>query len=144
MECRISMVSLGVEDLGRARRFYEEGLGWRPGGPSNDEIVFFQAGGIVIGLYGREALAKDAMWPGAPWNGSFPGIILAHNVREKHEVAEVIEKAECAGATLLKPAQDTFWGGHAGCFADPDGHVWEIAWNPHFTLAAEGALVLPG
>ncbi len=144
MECRISMVTLGVENLERARRFYEDGLGWRPGAPTNDEVVFFQAGEMIFGLYGRKALAADAMWRGPMRDDGFSGIVLAHNVREKHQVAEVLHQAQSAGATVLKPAQDTFWGGHAGYFADPDGHVWEIAWNPHFPLTSEGAVRLPG
>ena len=144
MECRVSMVTLGVADLKRSRRFYEEGLGWRAGAPSNDQVVFFQAGGMVVGLYGRDALAEDAKWQGGTQPGAFAGIALAHNVRERHEVAEVIELARKAGAAVLKPAEDTFWGGHAGYFTDLDGHLWEIAWNPHFTLTAEGAMILPG
>ena len=149
MECRVSMVALGVDDLARSRRFYEEGLGWRAGAPSNDAVVFFQAGALVIGLCEREALAKDARWEGgtgedAPGGAEFSGIALAHNVREKREVAEVIGQAQHAGATVLKPGEDTDWGGHSGYFADPDGHVWEVAWNPHFTLTPEGAMILPG
>ena len=144
MDCRISIVTLGVADMALSRRFYEEGMGWRPGGPSNEEVVFFQAGGLVIGLYGRDAHAAEVMWQGGRDRQGFPGITLAQNVREKHQVAELLDKAQSAGATLLKPAQHTFWGGYSGYFADPDGHIWEIAWNPHFTLSQDGAVRLPG
>lgn len=141
MEQRISLITLGVADLARSRRFYEEGLGWRASSASAGDVVFFQAGGMALGLWPRALLAEDAHVedPG----GSFSGIALAHNVREREQVAQVLARAEAAGGTLLKPAQDTDWGGHAGYFADPDGHPWEVAWNPHFPLDAEGSLHLP-
>lgn len=142
MEMRLSMVTLGVADLARARRFYEHGLGWKASSISNDEIVFFQAGALIVALYGREALAADANLP-LPADG-FGGIALAHNVRAQEDVDALLAEAERAGARLLKPAQKADWGGYSGCFADPDGHVWEVAWNPGFAITADGATRLPG
>jgi uncharacterized protein len=139
MEQRLSLVTLGVTDVGRARRFYEDGLGWRRGNDHPD-VVFFQLGGMVLALWGREALAEDARLPGA--GSGFGGIALAYNTRSREEVDEVLKEAEAAGATILKPAEDTFWGGYSGYFADPDGHLWEVAWNPGWTLAADGSISL--
>lgn len=140
---RINFITLGVSDLARSRRFYEQGLGWAPSQRnSSDDVVFFQMpGGLVFALFPLEELAKDA---GIPNNGSgFRGFSLAHNVHEQHEVAQVLELAEQAGGTILKPAQDAFWGGYYGYFADPDGFVWEVAWNPGFGLTPEGGVILP-
>ncbi|MCA9774612.1 MAG: VOC family protein, partial [Myxococcales bacterium] len=123
MEPRISLVTLGVRDLARSRAFYER-LGWKVGGPSNESVTFFQAGGMILGLHGLDALAEDAGHRGpvaAP--GTFGGIALAHNARTNDDVARVLAEAERAGATIVKPAQDVFWGGHSGYFADPDGHL---------------------
>jgi uncharacterized protein len=139
MEQRLSLVTLGVTDVGRARRFYEDGLGWRRGNDHPD-VVFFQLGGMVLALWGREALAEDARLPGA--GSGFGGIALAYNTRSREEVDEVLKEAEAAGATILKPAEDTVWGGYSGYFADPDGHLWEVAWNPGWTLAADGSISL--
>jgi catechol 2,3-dioxygenase-like lactoylglutathione lyase family enzyme len=141
MEQRLSMVTLGVADLARSRRFYEEGLGWKASGLGDGNVVFFQLGGIVLALWGRGALAEDARLPDA--GSGFGGIALAHNVRRREEADAVLAQAEAAGGRILKPAQDTFWGGYAGYFADPDGHLWEVAWNPHFTLGEDGSLRLP-
>ncbi len=141
MEARLSVVTLGVADLARSRRFYEEGLGWKPSAASDDKIVFFQLGGVVLGLYLREALAEDATVSGE--GGGFRGITLAHNVRAKEEAARILELAERAGGRIVKPAQDVFWGGHGGYFADPDGHLWEVAWNPYFELNSRGEVELP-
>jgi catechol 2,3-dioxygenase-like lactoylglutathione lyase family enzyme len=139
MEQRLSMVTLGVTDLTRSRAFYER-LGWRPSSAGNDDVVFFQLGGIVLGLWGRAARAADAR---LELGQGFGGVALAYNVREKAEVAAVLAEAEAAGAAILKPAEDTFWGGHAGCFADPDGHPWEVAWNPFWPIAEDGRVILP-
>jgi uncharacterized protein len=139
MEQRLSLVTLGVTDVGRARRFYEDGLGWRRGN-DHEEVVFFQLGGMVLALWGREALAQDARLPGA--GTGFGGIALAYNTRNREEVDAVLKEAEAAGATILKPAEDTVWGGYSGYFADPDGHLWEVAWNPGWTLAADGSISL--
>lgn len=135
MEPRISLITLGVEDLARSRAFYEA-LGFRASAASQGDIVFFQAGAVGLALYPRAALAEDATVAEA--GSGFRGLTLAHNVREKGEVAEILDAAKAAGARILKPAQDVFWGGHAGYFADPDGHLWEVAWNPFLPLAGDG------
>ena len=139
MKQRVSLVTLGVTDLARARTFYEA-LGWR--GVETQETVFFQAGGAVVVLWGRDKLAADSgVEAGVP--GGFGGIVLAHNVGSDAEVDEIQAAAAAAGATVTRPAAPTFYGGYAACFADPDGHLWEVAHNPGFTLAADGALRLP-
>lgn len=139
MEQRISLVTLGVTDLERSRRFYEA-LGWR--GQVVEETVFFQAGGQALVLWSRDELAADS---GVEDDGScsFSGITLAHNVRSPDEVDDVVATAADAGATVTRAPSETFYGGYAGCFRDPDGHVWEIAHNPGFALDAEGNLTVP-
>ncbi|HEX5097688.1 MAG TPA: VOC family protein [Acidimicrobiia bacterium] len=139
MEQRISIVTIGVGNLARARAFYEA-LGWQ--GQEMQETVFIQAGGIAVILWGRADLAEDA---GLTDNGTdgFGGMALAHNVRSRDEVDAIMRSAHAAGATILKSARETFYGGYAGWFADPDGHVWEIAHNPGFTINADGTLTLP-
>jgi uncharacterized protein len=139
MEQRISLVTLGVGDLPRARTFYER-LGWR--GQEAQETVFFQAGGLALVLWSRAALAADSGLDDRGTDG-FGGVALAHNVRSRAEVDQVLEDAAAAGATITRPAAETFYGGYAGCFTDPDGHVWEIAHNPGFSLSPDGALTLP-
>jgi uncharacterized glyoxalase superfamily protein PhnB len=104
-------------------------------------VVFFQLGGIGLALYGYESLAEDANLPAD--RGGFGGITLAYNVRQRHEVDQTLAEAQKAGGKVLKPAQDVFWGGYSGYFADPDGHPWEVAWNPWFKLADDGSLILP-
>ena len=127
MEQRVSIVTLGVKDLNRGREFYER-LGWRRSMANNEDIVFFQAGGMALALYPRKELAKDANVPG---DGSgFSGMTLAYNTRSKEEVDRILAEAKAAGAELLKPAAEAFWGGYSGYFQDPDGHLWEVAWNP--------------
>ena len=143
MEQRLSLVTLGVADLARSRRFYEEGLGWRASGASTDEVAFFQLGGIALALWGREALAEDARLPDPGPGGGFGGVALAHNVRTREEVDAVLARARAAGGRVLRPGEDASWGGYTGYFADPDGHLWEVAWNPHFALREDGALQLP-
>jgi catechol 2,3-dioxygenase-like lactoylglutathione lyase family enzyme len=141
MEPRVSLVTLGVRDLARARAFYEA-LGWR--GQQVEETVFFQAGGSALVLWSWEKLAADAgVGVGGPTPGGFGGIVLAHNVRHPDEVDAVGAAADAAGGTVTRPPAATFYGGYAGCFADPDGHVWEVAHNPGFTLGADGSRVLP-
>jgi uncharacterized protein len=140
MEQRLSLVTLGVTDLARARRFYEEGLGWQRAN-QHDEVVFYQAGGMVLALWGRDALAKDAQ-VGSDGSG-FRGIALAYNTRERAEVDAVLAEAEAAGGRIVKAAHDAFWGGYSGYFADPDGHLWEVAWNPDWEVAADGSIRLP-
>jgi uncharacterized protein len=140
MEQRLSMVTLGVSDLKRSREFYER-LGWKRGATKTDGIVFFQAGGMALALYPREELAKDANVV-ADGHG-FRGITLAYNARSREEVESVLAQAQGAGANILKPAQDAFWGGYSGYFADPDGFLWEVAWNPFFPISEDGAIHLP-
>lgn len=140
MDPRISIVTLGVADLAVSRRFYEAGLGWKAAAASTDAICFFQLGGLVLALYPRDLLAEDAMV--AAEGGGFRGVTLAHNVREKTKVAAVLSLAERAGGRVTKAAQDVFWGGHSGYFADPDGYLWEVAWNPYFPLNERGEIKL--
>ncbi|MGC4857367.1 VOC family protein [Micromonospora sp. DT4] len=139
MEQRISLITLGVSDLARAKAFYEH-LGWR--GQEVEETVFFQAGGLALVLWSRDKLAADAGVPN-PDTGGFGGMTLAQNVRSQAEVDRLMATAAEAGAEVTQPARETFYGGYAGCFADPDGHVWEIAWNPGFALGPDGTLTLP-
>lgn len=140
MEPRVSLITLGVADLARSRGFYEK-LGFKASSVGGDQVVFFQAGALALCLFPRESLACDAKVAAA--GEGFRAIALAHNVRTKGGVDAAIAEAEAAGATVVKPAEDAPWGGRSGYFADPDGHLWEVAWNPHFPLAADGALSLP-
>ena len=139
MEQRISLVTLGVADLARAKRFYAS-LGWH--GQEVQETVFLQAGPVVVVLWGRDKLAQDCGLPDGAGSG-FGGIVLAHNVRSRAEVDEIVAAAREAGAAITRPPLETFYGGYAGVFADPDGHAWEIAHNPGFGLAADGTLTIP-
>lgn len=139
MEQRVSLITLGVDDLPRAKAFYER-LGWH--GQEVERTVFFQAGGMALVLWGRGELAEDCGIPDER-AGGFRGLALAHNVRSEREVDEVLAAAASAGATVTRPAAPTFYGGYAGVFTDPDGHAWEVAHNPGFTLAEDGSLVLP-
>jgi catechol 2,3-dioxygenase-like lactoylglutathione lyase family enzyme len=140
MEQRISVITLGVADLDRSRNFYES-LGWQPSLPNTDGIVSFQAGPIVFALFPREELAKDASL--SPDGTGFNAISLAYNTRTRDEVNAVLSAATVAGATLLKPAHEAFWGGYSGYFSDPDGFLWEVAWNPQFHIADDGSIHLP-
>ena len=134
MEPRISMITLGVSDLARAVAFYEQGMGL-PRMDSPPEVAFFTLNGTWLGLYGREDLAADA---GVAAEGAgFRAVALAHNVRSAAEVDAVIEQAVAAGGTLVRRAAQTSWGGYSGYFADPDGHLWEVAHNPHFWVGPE-------
>lgn len=140
MRQNISFVTLGVADLARSRAFYAA-LGWRESAGSQAEIAFFAAGGVVFALFGRAALAEDA---GVPAAGSgFPGFALAHNVASADAVDRLLAEAVAAGATLKQPAGKVFWGGYRGYFADPDGFLWEICWNPFFPLDEHGHVRLP-
>ena len=139
MEQRLSLVTLGVSDLGRARRFYEA-LGWQTGAAPDDDVAFFQAGGTVLALWGRGELAEDS---GVEDGGGWGGVTLAHNVRSPEEVDKVLAEAERAGATITRAAGPAFWGGYTGVFTDPDGHAWEVAHNLHWTFAADGSVILP-
>jgi catechol 2,3-dioxygenase-like lactoylglutathione lyase family enzyme len=138
VEQRASVITLGVRDLGRARAFYEA-LGWRTGAAPDDDVVFFQAGGLVVALWGRDQLAEDSA---VEDSGGWGGVTLAHNVRSPEEVDAVIEEARAAGATIGREGAATFWGGYSGAFLDPDGHPWEVAHNPHWSLADDGSVKL--
>jgi catechol 2,3-dioxygenase-like lactoylglutathione lyase family enzyme len=140
MEQRVSIITLGVADLTRSREFYER-LGWRRSMAKAEGIVFFQAGGIAVALFPRRELAKDANV--APDGDGFTGLSLAYNARNRAEVDAVLADAEAAGAKILKPAQEAFWGGYSGYFSDPDGFLWEVAWNPSFPLAQDGSIRIP-
>ena len=140
MEPRISLLTLGVSDLTRSMAFYEK-LGSKPSPAGNEHVAFFQAGAMALGLYGRAALAEDAHLPAQ--GSGFGGVTIAYKARSKAEVDAVFAEAVAAGAKALKKPVDVFWGGYSGYFADPDGHPWEVAWNPGFTLDADGALRLP-
>lgn len=140
MQPRLSIVTLGVADVARARAFYER-LGFKASSDSNPNVAFFDAGGVVLALFGREALAHDAN--AANSAPGFSGVTLAHNVTSEAGVDAVMSEALAAGATVTKPAAKTFWGGYSGYFADPDGHLWEVAHNPFWPFDAAGHLVLP-
>lgn len=138
MERRVSLITLGVRDLARATEFYRR-LGWT--GQEVQSTVFIQAGGLALVLWSREDLVEDA---GIEDEGAaFGGIVLAHNVRHPDEVDEILRTAAAAGGRITRPARTTFYGGYAGCFTDTEGHTWEIAHNPGFTLGEDGSLVLP-
>lgn len=139
MEQRVSLITLGVTDLKRARTFYER-LGWR--GQEVEETVFFQVGGIALVLWGRDKLALD-VGINDEQGGGFSGVVLAHNVRSEAEVEDVITSAERAGATVTRRAARTFYGGYAGYFTDPDGYAWEVAHNPGLMLAEDGSITVP-
>lgn len=134
------MVTIGVANLERSRTFYES-LGWR--GQTVQETVFFQAGALVVVLWGQSALANDAGVEDRPAEAGFGGIALAHNVRSRSDVDAVVVAAESAGAQVTRSPADTFYGGYAGYFRDPDGHVWEVAYNPGFTMGDDGSVTLP-
>jgi uncharacterized protein len=138
MHQRVSVVTLGVRDLATARAFYEA-LGWKTGAGPEDDVVFFQAGGLIVALWDRESLAEDSTVEDA---GGWGGVTLAHNVGSPAEVDAVIAEAAAAGATIGRPGAKTFWGGYSGVFLDPDGHPWEVAHNPHWTLREDGSVQL--
>ena len=140
MEPRLTLVTLGVADVARAKAFYTA-LGFKASGFENPHVAFFEAGGVALGLFGREALADDARVSAA--GSGFRAISLARNTRTEAEVDAVLAHAVACGATLIKPAEKVFWGGYSGYFADLDGHLWEVAYNPGFPLDAAGHLTLP-
>jgi len=135
MEQRLSLVTLGVRDLPRARTFYEA-LGWQSGAGPDDDVVFFQAPGMIVALWDRAALDADS---GVDDGGGWGGVTLAHNVRSPAEVDEAVEEARSAGAVIAREPAETFWGGYSGVFDDPDGHPWEVAHNPHWRVADDGS-----
>jgi uncharacterized protein len=138
MEQRISLITLGVRDLERARRFYEA-LGWRSGAAPADDVVFFQAGGMILALWGRDQLAEDSV---VEDSGGWGGVTLAYNTRTPEEVDEVTEQARAAGAQIVREPAETFWGGYSAAMIDPEGHSWEIAHNPNWTIAPDGSTKL--
>jgi catechol 2,3-dioxygenase-like lactoylglutathione lyase family enzyme len=140
MEQRLSLVTLGVADVGRSRAFYE-GLGWTSNTDPDSDVVFFQAGGMVLALWDRAKLAADS---GVEDGGGWGGVTPAHNVRSPAEVDEVIAEARSAGARIAREPGETFWGGYSAVFVDPDGHPWEIAHNPRWKIAPDGSITLPG
>ena len=140
MEQRVSIITLGVTDLKRSREFYER-LGWRRSLANVEEVIFFQAGGMALALYPRRELAKDANIP--PEGHGFNGVTLAYNTRNRAEVDSVLAEAVGAGAKLVKPAQEAFWGGYSGYFSDPDEFLGEVAWNPSFAIAEDGSIRIP-
>lgn len=138
MEPRVSLITLGVRDLAAARTFYGA-IGWTPHPSSPDGVVFFQSGGMVLALWGRAQLAEDS---GVTDTGGWGGVTLAHNVRSPAEVDAVLAAAEAAGATIARPGAATFWGGYSGIFIDRDGHPWEVAHNPGWTIRDDGSIRL--
>jgi predicted lactoylglutathione lyase len=136
MEQRVTVITLGVRDLRRARAFYEA-LGWQSNAGPDDDVVFFQAGGMVVSLWGRDRLAEDS---GVEDAGGWGGVTLAHNVGSPAEADAVVEAARAAGATIPRAPAETFWGGYSGVFVDPEGHPWEVAHNPHWTLGPDGTV----
>ena len=140
MEQRVSLITLGVADLARSIAFYEK-LGWTRSMRNAEGVAFFQCGGMAVALWPRSELAADA---GIPAEGSgFSGIALAQNVRTREAVDAVLAEAVAAGGTPVRAAAEAFWGGYQGYFADPDGHLWEVAWNPGFSIGADGGITLP-
>lgn len=140
MKQRVSLITFGVADLGRARRFYEA-LGWTTGAGPDDDVVFFQAGDMIVALWDRAKLAEDSR---VEDRGGWGGTTLALNLGSAAEVDAVIEEARSAGATIGREPAETFWGGYSGVFVDPDGHPWEIAHNPHWQLTEDGGVRLNG
>jgi uncharacterized protein len=139
MDQRLSLITLGISDLDRAKKFYEA-LGWKSGAAPEDDVVFFQAGGMIVALWDRAKLAEDsAVTEGSGWGG----ITLAYNTRSAKEVDDVIEEARAAGATIGREPGETFWGGYSAVFIDPDGYPWEVAHNPNWTIEKDGAVTLP-
>jgi catechol 2,3-dioxygenase-like lactoylglutathione lyase family enzyme len=139
MDQRISLVTLGVRDIGQTRAFYAQ-LGWTPVQDEHDDVAFYQAGGMVLALWDREKLAADSAVPDP---GGWGGVTLAHNVGSPAEVDAVIAEARAAGAVIGREPAETFWGGYSAIFVDPDGHPWEVAHNPGWTLGPRGEVALP-
>jgi uncharacterized protein len=136
---RLTAVTLGVRDLARARAFYEA-LGWTTRAKEGDDVVFFQVGGMIVALWGRDQLAEDSE---VEDSGGWGGVTFAYNTRSDEEVDAVIEEARKAGATIAREPGKAFWGGHTAIFIDPEGHPWEVAHNPRWTIGADGSVTLP-
>ena len=142
MEPRISLITLGVDDLERSYQFYAEGLGFPAHRTEGEDIVFFSTSGTRLALYPREKLAEDVSPRLVGKDRGFPGITLAHNTREKSEVDLVLQRAEQAGGEIVKSAREVFWGGYSGYFADPDGYLWEVAWADFWQFNEDGSLII--
>jgi predicted lactoylglutathione lyase len=138
VEQRVSLITLGVRDLQRARQFYEA-LGWKSNAEPDADVVFFQAGAMIVALWDRDRLAEDSV---VEDGGGWGGITPAYNARSPEEVDAVLDEARAAGATIGREGAKTFWGGYSGVFVDPDGHAWEVAHNPHWTIAPDGSVLL--
>ena len=139
MDQRISLITLGVEDVGAAQRFYEA-LGWKLGGGVDDEsdhVAFFQTPAMIVALWSRKKLAADSC---VDDSGGWGGVTLAYNVNSPEEVDAVLDEADAAGATIGRAGAETVWGGYSGVFIDPDGHPWEVAHNPHWTIHPDGSV----
>jgi hypothetical protein len=139
VEQRVTLITLGVADVARARAFYEA-LGWRTRAKAGDDVVFFEAGRLIVALWGRKTLAEDSAVEDSGGGG---GVTLAHNVASPADVDAVMDQAAAARAEIVRPAGETFWGGYSGVFVDPDGHPWEVAHNPRWTLREDGSVALP-
>ena len=141
MDQRVSLITLGVGDLARSRAFYEK-LGWQTGAEPDADVVFFQTGGLIVASWDRRMLAQDSGVDDHDDGGGWGGVTLAYNVRSPESVDAVLVEAAAAGATIARPGAETFWGGYSGVFVDPDGHPWEVAHNPHWTLHDDGSVAL--
>ncbi len=141
MESRINIITLGVSDITRSRLFYEK-MGWIASSASNENIVIFHSKGTALALFPESMLAADAHTEPTKMIG-FRGITLAYNVPSKPEVEKILDQAKAAGGKIIKEAQDVFWGGYSGYFADPDNHLWEVAWNPYWPLQSDGTIQIP-
>ena len=140
MNQHLHLITLGVRDFERSRKFYSETLGWKSASASSDDVIFFQAGGVVLGLYPREKLAEDALT--SPEGSGFPGVTLAYNARSEAEVDRIIRDLEAKGVRIAKKPQKVFWGGYSSYFVDPDGFHWEVAYKPFFQFDEMGSLKL--
>ena len=140
MNQRLHLVTLGVRDFEKSKKFYEETLGWKPASASNGDVAFFQAGGVVFAIYPREKLAEDALT--SAMGSGFAGFTLAHNAKSESEVDEIIADLKSKGVKIVKEPQKVFWGGYSSYFADPDGYLWEVAYNPFFPFDENGNLKL--
>ena len=142
MEPRISIITLGVTDFIRSLRFYRDGIGWPTRAGDTSDIAFFNTTGTHFAIYPLHKLSEDISVELPPTRLGFSGITFTHNVRTREEVSRVLDHAKAAGAAIVKPAQDVFWGGHSGYFSDPDGYYWEVAFAPECRFAADGSLIL--
>ena len=140
MNQHLHLITLGVSDFEKSKKFYTDTLGWKPASASQDDVAFFQAGGVVFAIYPREKLAEDALV--SPEGHGFSGITLAYNARSESEVDQVISELKAKGVKILKEPQKAFWGGYSSYFADPDDFHWEVAYNPYFPFDANGNLKL--